>query len=426
MTVFLFYTGTNGFQGIADSKYSAFLVLCGGYSLVMLLLGAELALIGNLKVPSLKTIIYKSSWTQRFVIVYLLITWLSAVVSPYFPITIIGATRNEGALTITIYCITFLLLSVYGFIKRWMLPTLAVTVSLFDILCIFQLFGFNPFTLYPKGDNYFGANVDYGGAYLGTIGNVDLVAAFFCIVIPILWVSIIRCKHKMKWLLLIPLGLSIFVLVKMWVLAGLVGVFVGGLISLCVVLPLSTRAKKILWCMLAGTIVLAILCLFLFDPGHGMFHEIHMILHGELDASFGSGRIHIWRSVLECIPKQFLFGSGPDTMHLAHLEPFYRYDETMNTTIVAEIDVAHNDYLNILFHQGIFAALAYIAMLVYTAKQWVYKPAHSIKIAILGSALLGYSIQAFFGFSMCMVSPFFWLILALFEGAIRNLGDGGS
>lgn len=426
MTVFLFYTGGTGFQGIADAKYGAFLTICGGYVACMALLMAEMALIGRFRLTPLRRLLAESSWLQRLMAVYLVVTWVSALFSPHFPVTVIGATRDEGALTITIYVLTFLLVSVYGRVEKWMLPLFAVSVSLFDILCILQLFGWNPFTLYPEGYNYFGANVHYSGAYLGTIGNVDLVAAFLCLVIPVFWVSLMRWRDRHRWFLLIPLGLSLFVLLKMWVLAGLVGVFAGGAVALCAVLPVSGRTRKGLWFLLVCGAALAVALVYLIDTGGGLLHEVHLLLHGQAEETFGSGRIHIWRNVLERIPEQFWLGSGPDTMQLAQLEPFSRYHEALDLMLVAEIDLAHNEYLNILFHQGIFALLAYLSALLPSAVEWLRRAKHNGAAAVVGSAVLCYCVQAFFSFSLCMVSPYFWIMLAFLEVTKKSTIYGGT
>ena len=420
MTVFLFYTGSSGYLGIEDAKYSVFLTFCGGYILLMLLMIGEMTLFGKPPVSSLKKRAADTTWLQRLILIYLGLTWLSALLSPYFPVTVIGATRHDGALTITIYCITFLFVSAFGRIEKWMLPLLAGSVSAFDILCILQLYGLNPFTLYPEGYNYFGANVDYGGAYLGTIGNVDLVAAFLCLVIPIFWIGLVRCKSDRRWLLLIPLVLSVFVLLKMWVLAGLVGVVCGSLVSLCVVLPVSTGTKKLLRGALALGAAAALALLFLVDAGSGLFHELHLLLRGQAEDSFGSGRIHIWRSVLERIPEQLWLGSGPDTMALAELEPFTRFDENRGMLIVSRIDIAHNEYLNILFHQGLPAAVSYLAALAFAARDWLHGAQRNAAAAAFGGAALCWCIQAFFGISSCAVTPGFWVILGLLSKNIHK------
>lgn len=82
LTVFLFYVGPEGYQGITGAKYSAFLALCIGYIGVMVLLLAECALVGAVKLPTTGALWRHSNWCQRFAVVYLAATWISAVVSP--------------------------------------------------------------------------------------------------------------------------------------------------------------------------------------------------------------------------------------------------------------------------------------------------------------------------------------------------------
>lgn len=326
-------------------------------------------------------------------------------------------------MTITIYVGCFLLVSSFGRATPRMLAVFGSVVACFSILCIVQMVGWNPFGLYPAGYGYADAYTAYSGAYLGTIGNVDLVAAFLCLSIPLMAVGILRLKSKVRLLLLVPLALSLYVLFKMWVLAGLVGVFVGGVLTVPVVVPAAQKIKRgiAVGVILAG--VLAIAVVYLVDIGGGLFHEFHELLHGNLDASFGSGRIHIWSSVLERVPSHLWLGTGPDTMVYAELEAFTRYDETLGGLIVSMIDTAHSEYLNILFHQGIFAILAYLAMLVLSLRKWILNSGRDVATAILGSAVFCYCIQAFFGFSVCITAPFFWLALALLEGGGREIKE---
>lgn len=425
LTVFLFYPGTHGYQSIASEKYLAFLVLCGGYIALMVVLMLEMVLIGAIKSPKFKELLARSSWLQKFAVIYLVITWVAAVVSPHWPKTIIGISRYEGALTITIYVMSFLLISAFGKITLWMLPVYGIAVTLFDGICILQLLGKNPFHLYPDGYNYFGANIDYSGAYLGTIGNVDMVAAFLCVSVSILWIALVRCSGWQKYLLIVPLVASLFVLVKMWVLSGLVAVIGSAVLSLEVVLPVSRRAKKILWGAVAGCAVVGSAAVLLVDVGSGLFHELHALLHGNISDEFGSGRIYIWKQVLDQVPSQFFLGSGPDTMELAGIEPFVRFDEQINTVIVAKIDVAHSEFLNILYHQGIFALLAYVAMLVVGIKKWTQYANQNDGIAILGGAVLGYCIQALFGISYCGTTVYFWMILGLLDAVSNKISLEG-
>lgn len=83
-----------------------FLLLCGGYAAIMLLLLAENAIV-SAKHIQLRATLKNTGLTQRLIAVYLLLTWVSTLISPYFPQTIVGVSRYEGALTITIYCLCF-------------------------------------------------------------------------------------------------------------------------------------------------------------------------------------------------------------------------------------------------------------------------------------------------------------------------------
>jgi O-antigen ligase len=419
LTVFLFYCGSGGYQDILTEKYHAFLWICCGYIVVMGILAVELLLVGAVRAKPLRTVLHNTSWVQRLAILYMLLTWLSALCSSYFPQTIIGVSRYEGALTISIYCACFLLVSATGKVTKRMLWSLGLAAFAFGVICIVQLAGCNPFTLYPSGYNYFGAYTDYAGAYLGTIGNVDLVSAFLCIVIPILWIGMVYLRGKVRFLLAVPLAISLYVLIRMSVLAGIVGVFVGGLVSLLAALPIGGRKKSL---FALGVLAAAFLFVYAADIGGGMLHEAHEILHGNISDDFGSGRIHIWKEVLAQIPQHFFLGAGPDTMAYANLESFVQYHDELGATIVSQIDAAHNEYLNILYHQGIFSFAAYVLFLGANAKNWRKRTSSDPVAAMLGGAALAYCIQAFFSISMFITAPFFWTTLALLESQSRKDG----
>lgn len=413
--LYLFYTGSLGYMQIAGAKYRAFRILCGGYIILMMIVDVETHLIGQNKKVSWKYLLSNLSAVQVAVIVYTVLSLISCLLSPYWPETWIGMTRNEGAFTILLYCGCFLLVSRFGVIRTWMLYLFAAAAAGFNVICILQLLGQNPFGLYPKGYNYFDANVAYGGAYLGTIGNVDMVAAYMSLTIPLLAITLFKLKNKSHWFLLIPLVLSVYVLIQMSVLAGLVGVFCGLVIAIPVTFAKTKHVRNICLLLLIGFVICGILFLFIFDAGQGFLHELHEILHGHISDSFGSGRIYIWRNVLQRIPENLWFGRGADTLSASNIEPFSRYHSGLDIYIQARIDVAHNQYLNILYHQGIFALIAYFVMLLSSAKLWFQNACEDTVTAVLGGSILCYCIQDFFGISTCGTAIYFWIFLALLE-----------
>lgn len=410
LTVFLLWFDGNGYRAITAAKLPVFYVLSGAYIVGMLAL-----VIVEKRFPKLKAL----SAVQWLIIAYLLITLLSALFSPNSAKTWIGATRYEGALTISIYCLTFMLISLYGRAEKWLLWPLGTGVTALCIVCIIQLLGYNPFSLYPKGLDFYGAGKSYIGQYLGTVGNTGLLAAYFCVVIPIMWVSILRLEGKKRFLLLLPLGLSLLVLVKMNVMAGIVGIVFGGALSLPQVVRDKKKRRIIAWLLLAA-VICVIAFLYIADIDADMLHEAHEMLHGNISDSFGSSRIYIWKNVLSLVPDRLLLGAGPDTLALADIKPFTRYDADMDKLFTAHIDTAHNEYLNVLYHQGVFALVAYLGALIVSLLKWIKQSEKNTAVAIMGAAVLCYCVQAFFGISMFITAPYLWISLGLLESSYNK------
>lgn len=418
-SVFLLYTGENGFASIVGAKLSALWVICCVYFGAMIVTAGQLLLTGALKWRNPLPLLRKMSGVQWAVTAYLVLTWISALASPHFPGTIGGLSRHEGALTITIYCAAFLFVSAFGRAQQWLLYVFGGAMTIQNVIAIAQLFGANPFTLYPEGLNYFGAGIDYAGAYLGTVGNVDLLAAIECAAIPVFLVALLRMDEKRRFFLLIPLVTSLAVLIGMNVLAGFVGVGVGLVLTLPLILPKTKKYRILAFSGVLGAGIAAIIVVFFVDFG-GFFGELHALLHGQAQDSFGSGRIYIWRSVLELVPQHLLLGAGPDTLSAAAVEPFSRYDAALGATIVSYIDTAHSEYLNILYHQGIIALAAYLAAIGFALRRWIRT--HTPAADMLAAALVCYAIGAMFGISMCVNAPFFWLTMALLDRCGRKDG----
>lgn len=416
LSIYLLWPGTGGYEGIGVSKYQLFILLAGGYVIIMIILGLEMVLTGQAKCLSIKKMFIGSSHVQRCLLLFLIFTVVSALLSPFGINTIIGLSRNEGLLTIALYVLCFMLVSVFGEWKSIYFYIAGTTVSLFCVLAILQLLGLNPFYLYPPGYNYYDAGIAYSGAYLGTIGNVDLVAAFLCIVAPLFLCAVVLLKGKTRFMLIFPAVLSIVVLLWMKVAAGYVGFLVGVGFSVPLLFKACERSPKIPAFIMLGLFLAAIICLFFVDIGTGTLHEIHELLHGRLEGTFGSGRLYIWNETIKLVPEHLWFGGGPDTLSARLVAPFTRYVEELGLTIVAATDVAHNEYLNILVSQGIFALISYIAALVLSAVRLLQ---HATGQAlILGVPILCYCIQAFFGISMFFTAPYFWIVLALLEHEI--------
>lgn len=175
----------------------------------------------------------------------------------------------------------------------------------------------------------------------------------------------------------------------------------------------SGKVRKLLLIFIIFSALLTVIVIWAYPFPSGLLQEAHQILHGNLDESFGSSRFRIWAEVLRLIPEHFWFGGGPDTLAERMTFSFQRYSETLGKTIETNVDAAHNDYLNIFVNTGIFSLLAYLLALTVTIIK-------SSKICLRDkliypclASFLSYLIQIFFAFSICMVSPLFWIVFGM-------------
>lgn len=342
-----------------------------------------------------------------FVFAYGGVTLLSAVLSEHFPKTLSGVSRREGLYTILLYCAVFVCVSLFGRIHKSHVYSLIGANTLFGIVCVLQLLGLNPFKLYPNGLDFYDGGIKYSGSYIGTIGNTDLVGAYFCIVIPLLFFILFTKSIKWRMTALLPLLLLLFTVYKMSVTACVLGLAAALIFAIPMILKLKCRGI-IIYSGIILSLGITALVLIKFIDGVGFLHELHEILNGHLSPEFGSNRIRIWKDVLSVIHESPIIGKGPDTMILEKFEKFSSYYPTLGKTLTTSIDTAHNEYLNVLYHQGILGLISYLGIIFIT---FTKKP------SALTVAALAYSVQAFFGISMCLTAPYFWITLALINKA---------
>lgn len=166
-------------------------------------------------------------------------------------------------------------------------------------------------------------------------------------------------------------------------------------------------------CFVIAMTAAGLLTLYFYDGfGGGFLQQAHELLHGHWDDSFGSNRLFIWRQVWGLVCENPLLGGGPDSLGLRGLEGFSRYNEATGSIVSSSIDVAHNEYLNILVNQGALALAAYLTALGASMVRWWKHPGDRAR-AIAGAGALFYLIQAFFGISMCLTAPYLWIALAI-------------
>ena len=156
----------------------------------------------------------------------------------------------------------------------------------------------------------------------------------------------------------------------------------------------------------------------------GAAGEFHALLHGQAEASFGSGRLRIWQEVLHLIGERPLLGGGPDTLVARIGFTFSRYSEEAGMMIQTVTDAAHNECLNIAVNQGLPALGAYLALLG-TVLYAGIRRGGAVSL-LLWTALAGYFIQGCFTIGDCGAAALFWLFLALCERDSNHANQSGG
>lgn len=357
--VFLLFPGFGGYAQMFYWKFGAFLVLTCGYLLTMAVTAAVRRL----------PLLPRMGTARVALLIYLAWTWVATALSPNAARAILGVSRFEGALTVTLYCLLFLLVSVHGRVTARTVAVFGAAVSAECLLCLAQLFGSDPFRLYPEGMNFYNCGRN-PRTFLGTVGNVDFLAAFFAVAIPILLFTCLCTRHRLRLWLLVPLALSVTVLLAMGTVGGVLGAAVGCTLfgGLC----LPRRLRRITLCALA----------------------------------------------LAATRERLFAGYGPDTMLLHGFAPFTREDAVLGS-LVAHIDTAHSEPLNILYHQGLPALVAYLVFL--GTLLWEAVRRRTGACIALGAALLCYFVQSLFGISVFLCAVWFWLAAALLLAHIHSI-----
>jgi len=116
---------------------------------------------------------------------------------------------------------------------------------------------------------------------------------------------------------------------------------------------------------------------------------------------------------LETLPNQPLLGTGQDTFLYALGWEFQEEALELHGVVY---DKAHNDFIQILFSNGIFGLMAYLSLItgliIYSMK-----PAyHDAFLLMAFAAVIAYIGQSLFGIDSIVVTPLFWLMIAI----VRN------
>lgn len=358
-------------------------------------------------------------WYHGAALAFLAVNILSACFSQSVrdSFFMLRSSNTNSVLFIASYAAAFIGVSLFGNLKAMHIRALGISTFLSGVLSLIQLAGRNPLLMYPEGLNYYNKYKEYTSAFLGTLGNVDVLAAFLCFSIPVLIVFALRSDCRRDRLLLVPALISLYVLFMSDVDAGRVGM----LGCLAVAPPVVIRSPK--WAKRAGlacalAVVLGLAVVYFWPGKTGFLYEASAILHGHFDPSFGHDRIGIWQQAWASITQKPVLGNGPGSG--AWLIDLRTVNEEMNR-VVSTRNV-HNTYLGYLMDTGILGLACYLALIAGSCAAWVRQRKDDL-FAALGAGLVCYLVQDFFNINIVTTAPFLWICLGLLAGKQREEGE---
>ena len=173
IVIFPLCVDSTGFFKILECKYKCYLIIAITY--IAISLTAIIYYYIFHKIRPFKNI--KLSKVQYVVIAFWGINIISCVLSPYRKKynLLLGVGRGEGLINMSLYCITFLLISIFGKFRKRYITYFSISSICINTIAILQYIGFNPFNMYQEGIG------THNVSFMTTIGNVDFISAMYWI-----------------------------------------------------------------------------------------------------------------------------------------------------------------------------------------------------------------------------------------------------
>lgn len=250
---------STGFFRILEAKYRYFLIINAIYisatiiTILYYLLFEKTNIFKEMK-------LHKIQWA---VIVFLIINTISTFLSPFFKDynLFIGVGRAEGLISITLYCLNFLNITMFGKFKKRYILYFSIASIMVSLIAILQYIGFNPFNMYRDGIG------THNVSFIGTIGNIDFVSAFYCIYLTISIAAFIFMENDKTYTRIIHL-LSIYMGFFIFEVLDVLGGTVAFLGTLALTIPfIITNSKRLSRLLVVGaTIILGYLTNIIVNP----------------------------------------------------------------------------------------------------------------------------------------------------------------
>ncbi len=152
----------------------------------------------------------------------------------------------------------------------------------------------------------------------------------------------------------------------------------------------------------------------------GFLYEIHEILHGNLDDTFGTYRVFLWKRTISLIKEYPILGSGCDTFVLRFMAKYSKDVASIGPFTLN--DTAANVYLTMIINLGIVGFVCYILFLIEQIKNGIKNMNDPSKVLLI--AMLCFMIQDFFNLTVVIVTPLFWCLMGVHYIACKSKKKG--
>lgn len=339
------------------------------------------------------------------------------------------SVRQEGFFTQLCY---FSLFACFFFSRVSLKPVLlsaAAGLAFFTVIALLQRSGINALGLYPPGYSY-----ELNPEFQGTIGNIDMGTGYLLLLTALFLYSLPLIVKRgrnggspsepassrrrpapgavaMVLVCLAALLVCLFLIITMGVQFGMISLGVLFLVTVFRFLPKRLRLPLLI------LLIVAVLLIVWFWPGQkGGIWELHEIFHGRARLSFGSDRVAVWLYSLRLAGQSLLLGGGSGTFPAR----FNRFLSENSLVIPEEqdgvpfpnnFDNPHNIYISYLTDHGIPGLVLFLALLLISVFR--RRDGFLPLLSPCSAAMLCYAVQAIFSFSVCIITPMFWILLAL-------------
>lgn len=346
---------------------------------------------------------YKKDIIDLVMIFCVLFGCISAIFAYNKQVALFGMyNRYEGLLQICYY-ITMLFISsnIENKNKRYIIYTILFTGVIEVIYGFLQVM------------NYENINVQGKGVILarGMITNSNFYGTYMLICLgSSVGLFFDETERNKKTIYYILSFIFIIGLLISNALSSIVG-FICILIYLFIFVLVKKKINKFITLLLTFIIITCGLTIsnltFAIDDLINTKNEILEISKGNFDDHFGTDRMYVWKKTFDIVPENLLNGIGIDNFYYAfNGKPLTIYDGKIN------YDKVHNEYLQILITQGIFALLSYLILYLIISLKGI-KNSYDKNQLYLILPVGGYLVQAFFNISVIEVAPLFYILLGL-------------